>query len=149
MDEIIRVANLTDTIRIVDMGRKFLMAGPYKELLKDNPEYFVRFTMGLLLNPNAKILVATTKDNYPIGVLAFIVNSHYLSGELTASELIWYVEPNYRGQVPLELFWAAQKAAKEMGAIVMQFTAPTESVGAIYKRSGYQQIEVGYQKRLD
>jgi hypothetical protein len=147
MDEIIREATLMDTVRIVDMGRDFLIRGPYKDMLTDNPSWAVKFVMGLINNPSAKVLVATN-NNRVMGVIAFVIIPHYLSGDLTASELIWYVEPGYRGQVSLELFWAAQKLAKQMGAVNMQFTAPTEAIGAIYRRFGYKQMEVSYQRSL-
>lgn len=147
MDEVIREATINDAISVVTMGRKFLMEGPYKGKLTDVPEYFIKFTMGLIDNPSAKVLVA---DNHGllIGVLAFMFGPHYLSGESVASELIWYVEPMYRGQVSLELYYAAVKLAKEMGAKRMHFTAPTDAIGAIYLRLGYNKVETGYQKEL-
>ena len=148
MDATIRLATITDTPAVVDMGRKFLLSGPYKDRLGDSPANFFEFTLALISSPLARVLVAEDKSGHPIGVLAFAITPHYLSKELTANELIWYVEPEYRGQLSLELFWAAKKMAKELGAIWLQFTAPDEKAGAIYKRLGLEQLEVGYQMRL-
>jgi hypothetical protein len=129
------------------MGRKFLLNGPYKDIIVDNPEAPTKLAHKLLSIPNAKVLVA---DDHGIlaGVIAIYIYEHFYSGEMTADELIWYVEPTYRGQVSLELLWAAERKAQEMGAIRMHLTAPTEEVGQIYKYCKYRQIEVGYQALL-
>jgi N-acetylglutamate synthase-like GNAT family acetyltransferase len=148
MDIVIREARIDEADRIVEMGRKFFLSGPYSKQLEDNPESFLAFTRGLIQNPAAKVLVAEDAQGLVIGVLAMIVSTHYLSGEMVGVELIWYVEPEYRGQASLELFWAAEKEAKKMGAVRMQFTAPNEKVGEIYKRLHYTQLEVGYQRSL-
>lgn len=148
MEELIREATSKDTERVVEMGRKFLLSGPYKEQLADKPDVFSKLAILVIGHPSAKVLVAEDAHGYVVGVLAFAVAPHYISGEMTGSELIWYVEPEHRGQVSLELFWAAEKAAKQMGAVRMQFVAPTEQVGVIYKRLHYTQVEVGYQRVL-
>src|ERR1700688_3375752 len=144
MDVKIREATINEADRIVEMGRKFFLSGPYREQLQDKPDNFLVFTRGLIQNPAAKVLVAEDANGLLVGVLAILLSPHYLSGELVAVELIWYVEPEHRGQVSLELFWAAEHLAKKLGAVRMQFTAPNEQVGAIYKRLHYTQLEVGY-----
>lgn len=148
MDGLIREAIPNDVERIVEMGRKFFLSGPYRAQLEDRPESFMKFTTALVGNPNARVLLAEDAEGFVVGVLAILISPHYLSGELVGVELIWYVEPEHRGQASLELFWAAEKLAKEMGATRMQFTAPNEQVGAIYKRLHYTQLEVGYQRSL-
>jgi len=142
----IRDARPADAGRIIEMGRTFLLNGPYCEQLEDVPEQFYRFVEALFVNPSAKILVY--EDNGVHGVFAFVLVPHYLSGEQIATELIWYVEPEHRGKASLELLWAAERMAYEMGAKRMQLTAPTESVGEIYKRCKYTLVEVGYQAKL-
>lgn len=148
MDGIIREATALDASRIVEMGRKFFMSGPYRGQMEDKPENFLRFTNALVQSPSAKVLLAEDVTGFVVGILAILLSPHYLSGELVAVELIWYVEPEHRGQISLELFWAAEKLAKELGATRMQFTAPDERVGAIYKRLHYTRLEVGYQRSL-
>lgn len=148
MEGIIREAAAQDAERIVEMGRKFFLSSPYRTQLEDRPENFTKFTQGLIGNPCAKVLVAEDLKGFVVGVLAILFSPHYLSGELVGVELIWYVEPEHRGQMSLELFWAAEKLAKKIGAVRMQFTAPNERVGAIYQRLHYTQLEVGYQRSL-
>lgn len=148
MDGIIREATIQDVERVMEMGRNFFLSGPYRTQLEDNPDHFLGFTRALIGNPNARVLVAEDAKGFVVGVLAILISPHYLSGEIVGVELIWYVEPEHRGQMSLELFWAAEKLAKELGAVRMQFTAPNERVGAIYQRLHYTQLEVGYQRSL-
>ena len=147
MDERIREAVELDIPRIVAMGRRFLAEGPYAGQLGDNPEQALRFTKMIIGNPQARIFVSDLNGELT-GLIAFILFPHHFSGDLTAIELIWYVEPEHRGQVSMELMWAAEKKAKEMGARFMQFTSPDAKASRIYERFGYKQIEVGYQKEL-
>jgi hypothetical protein len=58
------------------------------------------------------------------------------------------VETAYRGRASIELLWAAERAAQEMGAVRMQLTAPTPEVGRIYEHCKYHMVEVGYQADL-
>jgi hypothetical protein len=144
----IREAMATDVARIVEMGRQFLLEGPYKDIIEDHPEIPTALAEKLLALPNAKILVSVD-DGRVEGVVAFILYPHFYSGIQTAQELIWYCTPEVRHSfTPICLMRAAQRIAKEMGAKYMQFTAPTVEIGKLYEMSGYSQIEVGYQKRL-
>jgi len=145
--EAIREATPADSARIIEMGRSFLLNGPYRDQLTDNPAQVQKLIDWLFANEQAKILVYETEGRVE-GVLCFILYPHYFSGELCANEMIWYVGPEHRGRASLELLWAAEKMAYEMGAIRMQLTAPTEQVGEIYKHLHYSLVEVGYQARL-
>lgn len=148
MDELIREATINDIPRVIELGRKFLVEGPYVGQIADKPEEATRFATLLIGNPNAKILVAE-QDKVIIGVLAFILFPHHFSGEMTALEIIWYVEPQARkGGIAMRLMWEAEKIAKSMNAHYMQFTAPDAKASAIYERFGYHQVEVGYQKEI-
>lgn len=144
----IREALASDIERIVEMGRQFLLEGPYKDVIEDHPERPVELAHYLMTLPTAKILVSED-DGKVEGVVAFHVYPHFYSGVTTAQELIWYCTPKVRTSfTPICLMRAAQRIAKDMGAKYMQFTAPTHEVGKLYELSGYKQIEVGYQKEL-
>lgn len=148
MDENIRPAALGDIPRIVELGRRFLQEGPYKDELADKPEEATQFAANMLNNSKGTILVAE-KDGALIGVIAFITMPHWFSGEITATEMIWYVEPEHRaGGIAMRLMWASESLAKALGATRMAFTAPTPQVGEIYKRFGYKMVEIAYQRSL-
>lgn len=146
--EIIRLAGDADVARVIEMGRRFLHEGPYRDQLADVPEVPTRLLAFLVTTDKCKVLVAE-EDGKLNGVIAFIISPHYFSGELIACEMIWYVEPEHRkGGVAMRLFWEAEKLAKSMGAKRMQFTAPTDAVAGVYARFGYKQIEVTFQKEF-
>lgn len=144
----IRAATCDDIPRIVELGSRSIWEGPYKDQLEDNPSVTRELTEKLLTLENAKVLVSES-DGVINGLFAFILFPHYFSGQLTAGEMIWYVIPEARGQASLELLWAAEKLAFEMGAKRMQLTAPTEQVGKIYERIKYVQVECTYQAKLE
>lgn len=147
----IREAKEQDIPRIVEMGSRSLAEGPYRDQISDNPEETGKFALQVM--NQGKVLVAE-QDSKLIGLLAFILFPHYFSGELTAGEVMWYVEPEYRQaasfgkSIALDLLDKAEGMARAEGAKRMQLTAPTDAVGILYKRRGYKQIEVSYQKEL-
>lgn len=144
----IRLAEETDFTRIIELGRKFLLEGPYKGQIADNPETVERFIYWLSHQENARIIVFEEEERVQ-GVLAFFMYPHYFGGELCANEMIWCVDKEHRGRGSLELLWAAEKMAYDMGAVRMQLTAPTREIGQFYERcKGYKLVEVGYQADL-
>lgn len=143
----IRSAKFNELDRVVELGRKFLAEGPYRRYVEDNPKTAAKLAIDLNANPQARILVAVV-DGEVIGVLAFVIFDHYLSGVKTANEVIWYVLPDHRGRAALELLWAAEREAEKLGAVNMQLTAPSWYVGEIYQRCGYALVEIGYQAEL-
>ena len=143
----IRDAETKDILRIVEMGRKFLLEGPYFEKLADNPDQAEKMTAQILKDERARILVAEDADSV-IGVFAFLMTEHIFSGDMTAVEMIWYVEPEHRGRTSLELLWTAERMAKSLGAEYLQATAPTEEVEEIYRKCGFYKVETAYQRKL-
>lgn len=148
VDSIVREAALPDVRAIVDMGTKFLKEGPYNEQIESD-EQAAKLAASVLSSPNGKILVSEG-DGKVNGVFAFIVYPHYFTGEMTALELIWYVEPEARaGGIAVKLLAKAEEMARGFGVKRMQLTAPTEDVGKLYKYcGGYKKLEVTYQRVL-
>lgn len=157
---VIRKARPEDAERIVEMGRKFLLEGPYKDDIGDNPEVSKRVADLIIVSPMAHVLVAEDGGKV-VGVFAMAIAPHFYSGEITACELIWYVEPEYRlrdkaGGFPgLMLLREAELYAHRAGATRMQMTVPatdqhehTDIMVSAYKRLGYHQMEIGFQRSL-
>jgi GNAT superfamily N-acetyltransferase len=130
------------------MGSRSLLEGPYRDQLADNPEESAKLALSVMNIPNGKILLAE-ESGQVIGLLGFIIYPHYFSGEITAGEIMWYVEPEFRKSfTALALLRKAESMARAAGAKRMQFTAPSDEVGDAYKALGYQRLEVSYQKVL-
>jgi GNAT superfamily N-acetyltransferase len=144
----IREAIESEIPRIVEMGSRSLKEGPYKDHVGDNPEQTAKLAFDVITGKTGRVLVAEEEGRL-IGLLGFVIFPHYFSGELTAGELMWYVEPEFRQSLTAVcLLRAAERKAREMGAKRMQFTAPTTEVGEAYRALGYKPIETSFQKEL-
>ncbi len=145
----IREATEKDIPRIVELGSRSLIEGPYKDLLADKPEVTANLAARLLNLKTAQILVAD--EDQIVGIFAFIVFPHYFSGETVAGEIIWYVVDEARkSNCALELLWAAEKKAFELGAKKMQLTAPTDEIARMYGLlRGYGKVEIVFQRSLE
>ncbi len=142
----IREATEADLPRIVELGSASLVDGPYAGIIKDVPVQALKFAKQVL--EKGQILLGE-HGGAVVGLIGFIFARHHFSDQPYAAELMWYVEPEHRaGGMGLQLLWAAEKAAKRMGAEDMLFTAPNDDVAAIYKRFGYSRLEVTYRKDL-
>lgn len=143
----IREARESDIPRIVEMGSRSLTEGPYADEI-DNPEQSAKTALGVIQSANGKVLLAE-EDGNAVGLLGFVLYPHYFTGKQTAIELMWYVEPEFRQSfTAISLLRAGQRIAKAMGAVKMQFTAPTPEVGKAYELLGYKPLEISYQKTL-
>jgi GNAT superfamily N-acetyltransferase len=146
---LIRAAITSDIPRIVELGSRSLKDGPYASMLKDTPEHSAALALDVIRGANGKILLYENDNGKVAGLLGFIIFPHYFTQEPTATEVMWYVEPEERKEGgAIKLLWEAEKQAKEMGATRMGFTAPTAEVGKLYERFGYKQVEVTYMKEL-
>ncbi len=144
----IRQAIVTDIPMVVTMGMKFLSNGPYKDQI-GNPKKATQLAFAMLQSTGGQIIILE-EEGKVVGMFAFIVTPHYFSGELTAQELIWYVEPESRkGGAALKLLAEAERISRSLGVKRMQLTAPTEELGKLYKYcGGYTRLEVTYQRVL-
>ena len=143
----IRIATLDDIPAIVALGSRSMVDGPYANRGADNPEQSEKLAR-YNIEQAGKVLL-WIEDWQAVGMLGFVIFNHHFRGECTCQELAWYVLPEHRaGGAGIKLFWEAQKMAKEAGAKRIQFSAPNEQVGAIYKRYGFEQIEVCYERTL-
>ena len=96
---------------------------------------------------SAPHLAAFVQADRVIGMAVVHVYEHPMSGELVASELAWWVEPERR-RAGVRLLRAIEQWARDQGAAVMQMIAPTPRVGAFYTAIGYAPVETLFQRRL-
>ena len=141
----IREAEQSDIPRLIEMGRRFRSESSYKGLLVDCPLEHMNDLL-LKLIPQGGVLVEESDTNL-FGMIGFYVYPHFLSGELTAGEVFWWVEPEHRGN-GLRLLRETENRARTAGAKRLQMIAPNERVGALYKRLGYEFVESTYQRSL-
>jgi GNAT superfamily N-acetyltransferase len=138
----IRSATVEDIPRLVEMGKHFIAETEYSGKIKYRPEKLREFAEQQISN-----ILVCVDGGLVTGMLAYLIYPHPYTGESTAVELFWWVEPEYRGQ-GIRLLRAVEQIAKDAGAKQIQMGAPNEWVGGIYKRLGYEQVETVYQRQL-
>lgn len=143
----IRHAADTDIPRMLAMGRRFHLETRYSDLTKID-WHAVEATAHALIAAESGAIFVAVLDATIIGMLGLSTYTHPLSGELLATELFWWVEPEYRGSAGIKLLRAGERWARLMGAIRLQMIAPTPEIETLYDRLRYTRVEVNYQKEL-
>lgn len=132
--------------RLIEMGRRFVEETAYNGRVVVDPERVAETVVNVVRSPDGIVLVSGS-DASISGMIAVIVYPHPFSGERIATELVWWVDPEARGD-GIRLLRAAEAWAREVGAVRMQMVAPDERVGALYRRMGYEPVETSYQRSL-
>src|SRR5438105_13265292 len=91
----VREATLADVPRIVELGSRSLVDGPYAGVFEDNPAQSEKFATQIIVGLG-KVLLWETDEGHIAGLLGFLVAPHYFSGVITATEIMWYVEKSHR-----------------------------------------------------
>jgi len=142
----IRQARQDDRERLLEMGMRFVAETEYRDLISAKPERIAATIDHVLGLPDGVVLVSENGKgvNGMIGLMAY---DHPFSGERTAFEVVWWVDPEARGD-GVRLLYAAEKWALAQGAKAIQMVAPNERVGNLYARMGYRPVETSYQRSL-
>lgn len=142
----IREAQPADLPRLLEMGRNFIAQTKYKDLISGNSEQMTRTIEGLLGNPSASFLVAENGGGELVGMIGAIMYVHPISGEMTANEIVWWVEPAHRG-IGIRLLREIEQWTQDAGG-ALNMVAPDEKTARIYESLGYTLIESVYQRRF-
>lgn len=145
----VRVATEADHGCIMAMARRFLSPdGPYGEKFSLDEDRVSSLTKHMTVGADHLVLVAVATET-PVGMLSMFVFMHPLTGEKIASELCWWMEPEFRGsRLALTLLHDGEAWAKKQGASVVEMIAPNERVAEFYGRLGYERTDVHYRKTL-
>ena len=146
-DRVIRPATHEDVPALVVMGQQFAQTEMYRDVLQENPEQMA-IVAGNLIDHESGAILVLERDGILVGMIGILCTVHFLSGELCAGEVFWWVTPGHRGD-GVRLLKAAESWAMVRGAKTLQMIAPTERVGRFYDRMGFTRIETGYQKALN
>jgi len=120
------------------------------EFNRDKTEKFVEF---LLDSPHGSVFVALD-ENKLVGIILGIASEPAFAHGLAATELAWWVDPDYRGtKVGPELMKHYEDWCDSIGAnVCVMSTYPKvspESLGKFYERNGYELGEISYRKVLN
>jgi RimJ/RimL family protein N-acetyltransferase len=126
------------------MGCEFRSQTSYSRFLAENPEQMKALAEKLV--QSGTLLVMESPEEI-VGMLGFFIYPHYLSGEVVAGELFWWVEPEHRGN-GLKLLDEMERRARERCAKVVQMVAPTEELERVYKMLRFEKVESTWQRPL-
>lgn len=141
----IREATAEDVDALVSMGQRFL-GSVYAQKIRANAQALRQLSVGLIASPDAVVYVAEVHGAL-IGMMGLMRYVHPMSGELTASEVMWWVDPERRGG-GVRLFRIGEAWAEATGATVIQMIAPSPEVERFYQRVGYEPVERTFQRRM-
>jgi GNAT superfamily N-acetyltransferase len=144
---VVRAAKVEDDTDLVRFGRRFYETLPYQDI----PYCEASAVRWLALMRQLGVVLIALSDDTPIGMAGgmfarFIFNDAYQVGQ----EVMWWVEPEYRGSgAGGQLLAALEKAAYARGAArwsMIAIEATADRVGHIYSQAGYVPTERTYSK---
>jgi GNAT superfamily N-acetyltransferase len=141
---VIRLARESDVARLVEMGLRFRRETDYQAHLTENPEKMAELARQLI---GGEGMLISEREGLAVGMIGWVLFPHFLSGEMIAGEVCWWVDPEQRGE-GIKLLRASESRAKAAGAVRMQMIAPNEKVAALYRRLGYVYVESAFQRTL-
>lgn len=143
----IREATAADVPAIVRMGLRFAET-EYRGFLPATAHALTTLAQSVIDAPDAVVFVSE-QGGAVAGMLAASSYLQPMTGEMIATEIAWWMDPEVRGsREALRLLAAAESWAKARGAAKFQMIAPSEHVGQFYERLGFERIEIHYQRSL-
>lgn len=140
-----RQAVRSDIPHMTVMGVHFLRASQYASHIVENPDAMFDLLAKLIDAEDGVVFVSG--EDRPQGMIGAHLFRHPISGEIMASELFWWVEPEHRG-AGLPLLRALEAWARSRGAAKLQMIAPDDRTGRVYGALGYAKLETTFQKAL-
>ena len=144
---VIREATIEDIPALVEMGMRFAQSEAYKHILRDNPVQFESMAR-MLITSESSVMLVLEKNGHVEGMIGMLCTPHFLSGDMFAGEVCWWINPEHRGN-GVRLMKSAEDWSREHGATSIQMVAPNERVGRLYERLGYKLTEMSYQKQCN
>jgi GNAT superfamily N-acetyltransferase len=143
---VIRAATEADIPALVAMGQQFRAQTGYRTIIAESAAQMATLCRQLL--GGLGTILVLEHDGALVGMIGLHCAPHFLSLEMMAGEVFWWVDPSRRGH-GLRLLRAAEAWARDQGAVSLQLIAPDERVERLYERLGYRAIERTYLRRLD
>ena len=150
----IRLATEKDYDDVLRMSKSFFEASTYNRLTYTSDGIENLFNEYLKSDKTEIIvLVLVNESDEPIGMLVGAKSVPFFTTEFIASELAWWVDPEYRKtRQSIDLVKAYEVWAKKVGcSVVTMANIPTlngEKIGKLYEKLGYFKNEVSYMKEI-
>lgn len=143
----IRVANLDDLPRILDLGEQLHKESPRWSRLSFNRGKAEAFMRLLLTDPRGVIFVAE-REGAVVGGIAGFAEPHWSSDDIVAQEVSFFMASDARGSMaPTRLIcalraWGEMRGAKWLHAGTSTGLDPERTAG-LYERLGFTRSVIG------
>ena len=142
-----KLATYEDIPRVVDLVMNFIANSPYSN--EANSVEKVTATIEHMVRDRSKgIVVLYVVDDEPVGLIGGVATEMVFSHDVVATELFWWVDPEFRSRKSLALKEAFEYWARRIGAKFVSMSSLDERVGRFYERSGYRKVENAYLRTL-
>lgn len=144
----IREARLEDIPNILHMGRAFFEENNWPAGVEFSADTLEATLISLIQGDSGKIFI----DSDYLGAVGGMTYPFYFTGQLAGCEFFWWVSPEARGGLGLQLFkhleqWFKQKGATTSTMIALESSSP-DKVGNFYEKQGYKLMEHHYMRVL-
>lgn len=146
----IRELTLSELTLCLQIAPLFFMEGLLPGEFKN--DVFIQ-TWEKLYSINIGKIHGAFNDNNLCGAIGGIIFPDPNTGDLTATEMFWYVIPDFRkGTIGLKLLnyfenWAIKEGAKRIIMVHLNNLQP-ERLSILYRKKGYLPIEIHYMKEV-
>jgi GNAT superfamily N-acetyltransferase len=144
----VRRATGEDRGAVLSMAWRFLEESQYRGLVTGSVAHLEKL-IDVLLEGGVIFVAEEAAD--VVGMIAGVTQTHPITGEVTATEFAWWVEPEFRGSsAGGRLLKAFEGWARFQRASVIQMIAPAGAgeLEQFYERRGYEEVETTFQLRL-
>lgn len=138
------------------MARKFYDHSPYVGVVDYDESKISDVLVTMFDNPTERIAILVVNDEgQSVGMLCGMVSEILFSRERIATELAWWMDPEYRAnRIGIELinafeYWARHKAQCKFVQLSTIETEQVERISKFYKRKGYDLFERGFVKVIN
>lgn len=144
----IRIATQDDLDAIMEMGEKFYNESPYAEVKPFNYKGMEDYAKELIDN---HYMLLAEKEDGAVGMAASYITNMPINPDIfVATEVVFWVDPEYRGtSVAIRLMLALEDAVNTEEPDVKFMSALSTSppvTERLYNKLGYHRVETAYMK---
>lgn len=146
----LKLATVEDFEDIKRMALAFAEASPYKDFPREETK-IEELILNLLRDRNKTIIILYLHEGNPVGMIAGMSSEMIFSRDLVTSEVIWWVDKEFRGsRKALALKEAYEYWAKRIGAkYIGMSNLDDPKISRYYERSGYKPYERAFMKVVE
>lgn len=147
----LKIPTIEDIDNLIPLFKKFFDNSPYKNYKWDEDAAW-ETAATLIMDKENSVVITYIIDDKPVGIIAGTSCKSLFSFEKVATEIIWWVEEDYRNtRAGLELFnaleyWAFNVINSSMLSMVY---LENNNLEKLYEKKGYVRTESSFVKRKE